>query len=88
MRYRKKPVVIEALRFESDYPPLGGPGTEKTGERFAGFEIYVDESGPFLLIRSPSGLQRCNHGDWLITGVEGERYPCSDSIFQATYEPA
>jgi hypothetical protein len=27
-------------------------------------------------------------GDWVITGVAGERYPCKDGIFQATYEPA
>lgn len=26
-------------------------------------------------------------GDWLITGVKGERYPCKDDVFQATYEP-
>ncbi len=27
-------------------------------------------------------------GEWMITGVEGERYPCGDSIFRATYEAA
>ena len=26
-------------------------------------------------------------GDWVITGVQGEKYPCKDEIFQATYEP-
>ena len=28
-----------------------------------------------------------NPGDWLITGVAGEKYPCRDDIFRATYEP-
>lgn len=27
-------------------------------------------------------------GDWLITGIEGEEYPCDDTIFRQTYEPA
>lgn len=27
-------------------------------------------------------------GDWIITGVQGERYPCKDEIFRQTYEPA
>lgn len=27
-------------------------------------------------------------GDWIITGVKGERYPCKDDIFRAMYEPA
>jgi len=27
-------------------------------------------------------------GDWIITGVQGERYPCKPEIFEATYEPA
>ena len=27
-------------------------------------------------------------GDWLITGVKGEQYPCKDDIFRQTYEPA
>lgn len=33
------------------------------------------------------GVMTGNPGDWLITGVEGEKYPCSDSVFRATYEP-
>lgn len=33
------------------------------------------------------GTMTGNPGDWLITGVKGERYPCRDDIFRATYEP-
>jgi hypothetical protein len=33
------------------------------------------------------GIMTGEPGDWLIVGVEGEQYPCKDSIFQATYEP-
>lgn len=33
------------------------------------------------------GVMIANKGDWLITGVEGEQYPCKDAIFRKTYEP-
>lgn len=34
------------------------------------------------------GTMRADPGDWIITGVKGERYPCKPDIFEATYEPA
>ena len=57
-KFRKKPVVIEAVRL-----------TRRT-------EIDTLEG---TMIGSP--------GDWLITGIQGEQYPCKHDIFVATYEP-
>ena len=39
-------------------------------------------------IRTTEGVMVGEPGDWLITGVKGERYPCKPDIFAATYEPA
>ena len=39
-------------------------------------------------VETLEGVMRGNPGDWLITGVEGEKYFCKDRIFQKTYEPA
>ena len=39
-------------------------------------------------IKTLEGTMIGNPGDWLITGVAGEKYPCKDDIFRATYEPA
>lgn len=39
-------------------------------------------------IKTLEGVMVGNPGDWLITGVAGERYPCRDDIFRATYEEA
>ena len=58
MKYRKKPVVIEAVLLE-----------ERT-------EIHTLE-----------GTMVGQAGDYLITGVAGEQYPCRADIFHATYEP-
>lgn len=41
-------------------------------------EFYVD---------TLEGRMRGEKGDWLITGVKGEQYPCKDDIFKMTYEP-
>lgn len=37
-------------------------------------------------VETLEGTMKGNAGDWLITGVEGEQYPCADSIFRKTYE--
>lgn len=58
MKFRKKPVVIEAFQ---------------TTERV---EIHTLE-----------GVMVANVGDWIITGINGEQYPCKPDIFEATYEP-
>jgi hypothetical protein len=59
-KFRKKPVVIEAVRHEGPEP---------------------------LLIETLEGNLTAQPGDWIITGVKGERYPCKPDIFEATYEP-
>ena len=57
--FRKKPVVIQAVR--QDLP---------------------------FVVETLEGTHQGGAGDWLITGVKGEQYPCKDDIFRATYEPA
>lgn len=37
-------------------------------------------------IETLEGTMLANNGDWIITGIKGERYPCRNDIFQATYE--
>lgn len=40
-----------------------------------------------VMIPTLEGDMICEKGDWIITGVQGEQYPCKDDIFRATYEP-
>ena len=93
MKYRKKPVVIEASQFLAapDFTKPSGPrlsATAPTGRNFLGFNVYADELGEFLSIPTLEGRMRANPGDWIITGVKGEKYPCKPDIFDKTYEPA
>ena len=59
MKYRKKPVVIEAYQTDKE-----------------------------LDIETLEGTMHANVGDYIITGVRGEKYPCKPDIFEQTYEPA
>ena len=57
MKYRKKPIIIDA--YQTD--------------------VEMD-------IETPEGVMHANVGDYIITGVKGEKYPCNADIFEATYE--
>lgn len=56
-KYRKRPIVIDAVRLTTR-----------------------------LEIKTLEGTMVGEAGDWVITGIKGESYPCKDDIFQATYE--
>jgi hypothetical protein len=76
-KFRKKPVVIEAEQVDL---------ARMTHNRLCelGAE-YSPDDGYF--IPTLEGNHRISDGDWIITGVKGERYPCKPDIFAMTYEP-
>ncbi len=107
MKYRKKPVVIEATQWfkTGDHP-------EDDRDTFCvkGGEPFLGEGKIVRYYRTPGldGQDLCDHcrfimhlhgwidtlegghivcpGDWIITGVKGEHYPCKPDIFDLTYE--
>lgn len=78
MKYRKKPVVIEAEQFfEGGGMPLP----------FAAEGVCC--LGPDgWYVQTLEGPLHISDGDYIIKGVKGEFYPCKPDIFEATYEPA
>lgn len=86
-RYRKKPVVIDAVQYK------GGRSATDVLLWMSRFEkgnsdwIGVCREGRFF-IRTLEGEMEAMPGDWIIRGVKGEFYPCKPDIFAATYEPA
>jgi len=80
MKFRKKPVVIEAIQFTDS--------TITECIEFAGDACrLIDEgSDPKLCIQTLKGDMICSLGDWIIKGVKGEFYLCKPDIFEATYE--
>lgn len=58
MKFRKKPIVIEAYQTKEE-----------------------------CIIQTLEGPLRAAPGDWIITGIRGEQYPCKPDVFEKTYEP-
>ena len=114
MKYRKKPVVIEASQwFRNGDHPLDEitkiqdttPGLKKV--RMLNTEGKVVRRYRHPNVPDNTPCEQCGQahfvhgwvdtleqghrvcpGDWIITGVKGEQYPCKPDIFEATYEPA
>ncbi|PFG86029.1 hypothetical protein BW153_08040 [Lactococcus lactis] len=86
MKYRKKPVVIEAFKYDGDlsnnegdfYVPLWA---EKAYEE--GILIF---RGTDLFVKTLEGEMLVSLDDYIIKGVQGELYPCKPDIFGAIYE--
>lgn len=80
MKFRKKPVVIEALQW--------------TGNNLEELRAFVPEEFRDNRIHQPlgiktlEGIMTISEGDYVIKGVKGEFYPCKPDIFEMTYEPA
>ena len=77
MKYRKKPVVIEAIKYEKKH--IGRALDFCNKLRYSPFdnEYYVD---------TLEGFMKVTEGDFIIKGVNGEFYPCKPDIFEKTYE--
>lgn len=86
MRYRKKPVVVEAMQL----PPLGTDASEELLKFLdsAGEGVIFSDYDGGISIATLEGTMRGDPGDWIIKGVKGEFYPCKPDIFAATYEEA
>ena len=85
-KFRKKPVVIEAVQFtcanhrqvlQFVYPDLSE--TALQGAETMNLPIVIS---------TLEGKMKAEPGDWIIKGVKGEFYPCKPDIFEQTYEPA
>ena len=83
-KFRKKPVIIEAIQFKgTNYlevakflkKDLEGAKFDRNGKQCVSFSIYTLE-----------GVMKVEIGDWVIKGVKGEYYPCKPDIFKKSYE--
>ena len=87
MKYRKKPIVVEAIQYDgtngytiqtwSEQNVLESPVLEPTNR---------NPSGKYLQVKTPEGMMTAIYADWIIKGVKGEYYPCKPDVFELTYE--
>ena len=83
-KYRKKPVIIEAMRWDGDEECYNAI-CDWAGINFPA-NLGKDGIVYDLTIPTLEGDHRANHGDMIIKGIKGEFYPCKPDIFDATYE--
>jgi len=85
-KYRKKPVVIEAVQYNGVNANLI---ESFMGDKMASLGRICKEGTAeveALKIGTLEGEMRADIGDWIIKGVNGEFYPCKDDIFKKTYD--
>ena len=85
MKFRKKPVVIEAFKFGVD------PIPDWFMDKVTTNDIILHSDNPYRSlshceIATLEGIMLCSHGDFIIRGIKGEIYPCKPEIFEETYE--
>lgn len=84
-KFKKKPVVIEAHRV-TDYKD-DPESFQKLANWCMGRIVYNDEiMQNSIVIHTLEGDMTAFEGDWIIKGIEGEFYPCKNSIFKDSYE--
>ena len=80
MKFRKKPIVIDAVQC------IEGNDTDLL-KFFDDYAVKFEVVGRYtFVIHTLEGDMTASEGDWLIRGVAGEVYPCKQDIFIATYE--
>lgn len=83
MKFRKKPVVIEAVQhFKNDERTLEIP--DWLVQANVDGTVFAYNGETYILTKE--GKMHVSDGDWIIRGVKGELYPCKPDIFSATYE--
>lgn len=87
MKFVKKPVVIEAIKWRGEKFETSPPDWFKDAMyKEPGSVGFVMRWGNDILIETLEGQIKCSPGDWIIRGVKGELYPCKPDIFELTYE--
>ena len=78
-KFKKKPVIIEAVQFTGD--------NWEEIDKFltVSFNAFVSEK--YIVIPTLEGDLKADLNDWIIKGAHGEFYPCKPDIFEETYDP-
>lgn len=86
-KFRKKPVVIEAVQYTGETMPIESVPAWLVDGMFERTVLpSYDDEVKELYIETLEGRMTVSVGDWIIRGVKGELYPCKPDIFEATYE--
>lgn len=80
MKFKKKPVIIDAIQWHGNIEDLKPFINE-------GMDYTFNNLSKQLWIHTLEGAMHVKENAWVIRGVQGEFYPCQGDIFEETYEP-
>ena len=89
MKFKKKPVEIEAVQFTDEKKDrVFNWAASKQGNVYHSWDEdpASPTAKPVLMIPTLEGEMTASFGDWIICGVQGELYPCKPDIFKMTYD--
>lgn len=87
MKFKKKPVVIDAIQLNGcTTGVIAAKRWMETGQEPSVNAVHTCDIKT-LEIPTLEGVMTAQGGDWIIKGVQGEFYPCKPDIFQETYDP-
>ena len=81
-KYRKKPVIVEAFRYEGRF----NPSIPEWARQAIGNRVLCADCFGRLLVRTTRGDLIAHAGDYIVRGINGELYPVRADIFKKTYE--
>ena len=80
MKYRKKPIIVEAIQYTGNIEECKKFCPEITTKK------YINAITPILCIETLEGDMQISFYDYIIKGISGEFYPCKPDIFERTYD--
>jgi hypothetical protein len=84
MKFRKKPVIIDAFQWNGEF--MGRYLPDWFNFAISEGTAWFTKNYEFIVIKTLEGDHRVNKTDYIIKGVKGEIYPCKPDIFEMTYE--
>ena len=84
MKYKKKPVVIEAVQFFDTVESINELSEFIDDQNLR--VSYENPEHPVVKIETLEGIMTASVGDYILKGIQGEFYPCKPEIFEKTYE--
>jgi len=82
MRFRKRPLEIDAFQLTEEFFTGEHPNPLHPKDS----RIVYNPLLRVATIETLEGVMTASIGDWIITGIAGELYPCRNDIFEKTYE--
>lgn len=83
-RYRKKPIEVDAVEVTEAF--LSSKHQHESFQTDDGIDYLITYTKKGVLIETLEGTMAAEIGDWIITGVKHEMYPCKPDVFESTYE--